>query len=246
MLQYISDTPQIKDVVVSGGDAYMLDPKHLHDIGEELVKIPHLKRIRIASKGLAVCPMRITDKEDYWAKALLEVHAQGRKQGVHVALHTHFNHPSEITWVTKLAAQKLFEQGLTVRNQTVLLRGINDDLETMSTLIHGLADINIQPYYVYQGDMVKGVEDLRTPLWKILDLEQQLLGTIAGFMMPKFVVDLPGGGGKRPAHNYMSYDRSTGVSVYTAPGVEKRGGPDQRYYYHDPMSQEGHDRSAIR
>ncbi|KAK6524704.1 hypothetical protein TWF281_011604 [Arthrobotrys megalospora] len=164
-------------------------------------------------------------------QALVQVTAAARMMGKAVALHTHFNHPNEISWVTKVAAQRLYESGVTVRNQTVLLKGVNDDVTTMKELIHGLADMNIQPYYVYQGDMVRGVEDLRTPLYQSLELERNIRGTIAGFLMPQFVVDLPEGGGKRLVSSYDSYDRKTGVSTFTAPGVKGKN----VFEYHDPL-----------
>jgi lysine 2,3-aminomutase len=233
MFSYIESKPAVTDVVVSGGDSYYLEPEHLALIGERLLAIPHIKRIRFASKGLAVCPSRIVDPMDTWADALIAVASNGRKCGKQVALHTHFNHPNEITWVTKLAASKLFSNGVIVRNQSVLLRGVNNDIDTMSKLIRNLADLNIQPYYVYQGDMVSGVEDLRTPLHEILHIEKQIRGTIAGFMMPHFIVDLPGGGGKRLAMSYESYDRNTGISKFVAPGVT--GTSDKVFEYYDPV-----------
>ena len=231
MFEHIEKTPQIQDVVVSGGDSYYLQPAQLQSVGERLLSIPHIKRFRFATKGLAVCPMRIIDDNDGWSAVFAQLSDKGRKMGKQVAMHTHFNHPNEITWVTKVAARRLFERGVTVRNQTVLLRGVNDNVETMSSLIRKLADLNIQPYYVYQSDMVQGVEDLRTPLSTILELEQNIRGTIAGFMTPAFIVDLPGGGGKRLANSYETYDRKTGVSTYRAPGVAG----DEVFEYYDPV-----------
>ncbi|KAI9726110.1 MAG: hypothetical protein M1834_009426 [Cirrosporium novae-zelandiae] len=231
MFEYIENTPALNDIVVSGGDSYLLDPRRLVQLGERLLNIPHIKRFRLATKGLAVCPSRIVDDADVWADALIHVVNKGRERGVAVAVHTHFNHSNEITWITRLAAEKLFRAGVTVRNQSVLLRGVNNDLDTMKKLIQDLADMNIQPYYVYQGDMVKGVEDLRTPLQEILDLEHNIRGTIAGFMTPSFVVDLPGGGGKRLATSYETYDKKTGISTFRAPGVK---GKDRIFSYYDP------------
>ncbi|KAK6511288.1 hypothetical protein TWF481_000209 [Arthrobotrys musiformis] len=231
VFDYVASTPTLHDIVISGGDSYYLDPQQILEIGQYLLSIPHIQRIRYASKGLAVCPSRILDNEDSWAGALIQVSAAARMMGKSVALHTHFNHPNEISWVTKLAAQRLYESGVTVRNQTVLLRGVNDNTATMKELIHGLANMNIQPYYVYQGDMVRGVEDLRTPLHQSLDLEKNIRGTIAGFLMPQFVVDLPEGGGKRLVSSYDSYDRQTGVSRFTAPGVKGMN----VFEYHDPL-----------
>lgn len=231
MFQYIQTNSAVQDVVVSGGDSYYLMPSQLTSIGERLLSIPHIRRIRVASKGLAVSPMRIIDPNDGWANALIGLSEYGRQVGKDVALHTHFNHAREISWITELAARKLFSAGVTVRNQSVLLRGVNDDVDTMSALIRGLADLNIQPYYVYQGDMVPGLDDLRTPLSTIIRLEKHVRGTIAGFMTPTFVVDLPGGGGKRPVTSYESYDEKTGVSRWKAPGVAG----EKLFEYHDPV-----------
>ncbi|KAH8820394.1 kama family protein [Xylogone sp. PMI_703] len=235
MLEYIANTEAVTDVVISGGDSYYLSPEQVRLIGERLLDIDHVKRLRFASKGLAVSPSRILDPTDTWADELIRLSNLGRRMGKSVALHTHFNHPNEITWVSRKAAQKLFENGVTVRNQSVLLKGVNDDVDTMKTLIRQLADNNIQPYYVYQTDMVKGVEDLRTPLQTILDLECEIRGSIAGFMTPQFVVDLPGGGGKRLAASYETYDRETGISTFIAPAVTGRGKDNKVYEYYDPL-----------
>ncbi|KAJ3994074.1 L-lysine-aminomutase [Lentinula boryana] len=233
MFKYIEETPQLSDIVVSGGDGYYIPPEHLTSITERLLAIPHIRRIRIASKGLAVCPSRILTPGDEWTQAIIKASTAARKMGKSVALHTHFNHPAEMTWITRLATQKLYEEGVTVRNQTVMLRGVNDNVTTMKALIRMLADNNIMPYYVYQGDMVSGVEELRTPLSTILEIERHIRGSIAGFATPNFVIDLPGGGGKRLAVSYDTYDRSTGVSTYVLPG--RNGGKDKVYEHHDPL-----------
>lgn len=145
MFAYIEDTPTLNDIVVSGGDSYLLTPDQLYEIGRRLISIKHIRRFRFASKGLAVWPSRIVDPTDAWTAALIEVSKLARIEGKAVALHTHFNHPNEISWITALAAKRLFVEGVTVRNQSVLLRGVNDDFLTMSSLIRALADINIQP-----------------------------------------------------------------------------------------------------
>ncbi|KXX75227.1 L-lysine 2,3-aminomutase [Madurella mycetomatis] len=232
---YIESQPGLQDIVVSGGDSYYLQPEQLRLIGERLISMPNIKRFRFASKGLAVAPTRVLDESDGWVNALIDISNQAKRAGKAVAWHTHFNHPNEISWISSAASQKLFEEGVMVRNQTVLLRGVNDDVETMSALIRGLADNKIFPYYVYQCDMVERVEHLRTPLQTILDLEAKIRGSIAGFMMPSFVVDLPGGGGKRLACSYQSYDRTTGISTYTAPAVTSHGKENKVYEYYDPI-----------
>lgn len=145
MFEHLWKTPGITDVVVSGGDSYYLTPEQLRMIGERLLEIPHIRRFRFATKGLAVSPSRILDPNDTWADELIRLSWLGRARGKAIAIHTHFNHPNEFSWVTRRAAQMLFANGVTVRNQTVLLRGVNDDVEVMKTLIRDLADNNIQP-----------------------------------------------------------------------------------------------------
>ena len=145
MLTYIMSTPQVADVLVSGGDGYSLEPEQLLALGQRLLGIPHVQRVRFASKGLAVSPSRIIDPADGWAAALERLCAEGRAVGKSVSLQTHFNHPQEISWITEAAAQRLFRAGVAVRNQTVLLNGVNSNFETMSELIRRLAGINIQP-----------------------------------------------------------------------------------------------------
>lgn len=113
-----------------------------------LLEIPHMRRIRIASKGLAVAPSRFLDSSDAWTDALIKLSNLGRKMGKQVCLHTHINHVNEINWITRMAAQKLFENGVIVRNQSVLLKGVNNSEEALFNLIKTLADVNIQPVSV--------------------------------------------------------------------------------------------------
>ncbi|KAF1836867.1 kama family protein [Decorospora gaudefroyi] len=231
VFEHIANDESLQDIVVSGGDAYFLQPDHVREIGYRLLNIPHIKRVRFASKGLAVAPGRIIDNTDPWTDSLIEVSNKGREMGKQVCLHTHINHANEITWITKLAANKLFKHGVIVRNQAVLLKGVNNSFEALSKLITTLSDINIQPYYIYQCDMVKGIEDLRTPLNEIIQLDKELRGTLSGFMMPSFVIDLPGGGGKRLVSTYEEY--TDGVATYKAPGLPGIKG-ERDYTYHDP------------
>jgi len=142
---YIDKQPGLHDIVVSGGDSYYLQPDQLKLIGERLLSMDNIKRIRFASKGMAVAPTRIVDETDGWVNALVDISNAAKRAGKSVALHTHFNHPQEISWVTEMASQKLHQAGVMVRNQTVLLRGVNDDFNTMSSLIRRLADNNIFP-----------------------------------------------------------------------------------------------------
>ena len=228
--EYIANHPQIEDIVISGGDSYHLKPEQLEFIGMQLLKMPNIRRIRYATKGLAVMPQKIFSHHE-WLDALTRVHEYGRKNQKSVVIHTHFNSAQEITWITQKAMQVLFERGITVRNQSVLLRGVNDDERSMILLVKRLGYINIQPYYVYICDMVRSIESLRTSVHTAVKIEKAVRGTTAGFNTPTFVCDAPGGGGKRTIHSYEYYNRETGVSVYMAPSV-KRG---QYFLYFDPL-----------
>src|SRR6266700_2463383 len=228
--EYIQSRPELEDIVISGGDAYQLRAEQITLIGEALLNIPNVRRMRYATKGLAVMPQKILT-DDAWVDAVTRIVELGRKLHKEVVIHTHFNHPSEITAITKAALDKLFERGITVRNQTVLQRGVNDDIATMRLLVKRLSYINVHPYYVYMHDLVKGVEDLRTTLATGLTIEKGIRGATAGFNTPLVVVDAPGGGGKRDAHSFEHYDRETGISVYTSPSVH----PGAIYFYFDPI-----------
>jgi len=236
---YIASRPEIEDIVVSGGDAYQLRAAQITEIGDALLAMPNVRRIRFATKGLAVMPQKIVTDEA-WRDALVRVVERGRKLHKEVVVHTHFNHPNEITWITERATDLLMERGVTVRNQSVLMRGVNDSVETMTRLIKRLSHVNVHPYYVYLHDLVKGVEDLRTTLGTALHLEKNVRGTTAGFNTPTFVIDAPGGGGKRDVHSFEYYDRETGISVFTSPAVQKGA----LYLYFDPLH--ALSRSALR
>jgi lysine 2,3-aminomutase len=227
---YLASRPEIEDVLVSGGDAYQLRAQQIGDIGRALLAMPNIRRLRFATKGLAVMPQKILT-DDAWTDALTRVVERGRAMHKEVALHTHFNHPNEITEITRRAMHKLTERGIVVRNQTVLQRGVNDSVETMVLLVKRLGYVNAHPYYVYVHDLVKGVEDLRTSLDAALRLEKHVRGATSGFNTPVFVVDAPGGGGKRDAHSFEHYDRATGISVYAAPSVKA----DRMFLYFDPL-----------
>jgi lysine 2,3-aminomutase len=227
---YLATRPEVEDVVISGGDAYNMRADWIRTIGTNLLKLPNIRRIRFASKGLAVVPQKVLTDDD-WFRAIAEMSDLGRSLGKQVAFHTHFNHSNEITELSRQALDRFFSAGVTVRNQSVLLRGVNDTREQMGILIKRLSYINVQPYYVYVHDLVKGAEDLRTPLQTALDLEKYVRGLTAGFNTPTFVVDAPGGGGKRSAHSFETYHRNSGISVYTAPSVK----PGRYFMYFDPI-----------
>jgi lysine 2,3-aminomutase len=227
---YIATRPELEDIVISGGDSFNLRADQISEIGNRLLDIPNVRRMRFATKGPAVMPQKLLTDDD-WFGALTSVVQRGREMAKDVVLHTHFNHPNEITSITKRAMDRLMSAGVTVRNQSVLQRGVNDEVETMQLLVRRLGYVNVQPYYVYVHDMVKGVEELRTTVETAINVEKNVRGVTAGFNTPVFVVDAPGGGGKRDAHSFEYYDRITGVSVYTAPSV-KAG---RFFLYFDPI-----------
>lgn len=230
-LQYISERPDVEDVVVSGGDCYRLKPDQIRFLGERLLAMPHVRRFRFATKGIAVQPMKILS-DTAWTDAVTEIVDKGRKLHKDVVIHTHFNHPNEISGITQRACDVLMERGITVRNQSVFQRGVNDSAEVMTELVRKLSYVNVHPYYVYVHDLVKGTEDLRTSVATGVQVEKRVRGSTAGFNTPLFLVDAPGGGGKRDMHSYELYDRETGISVYTAPAVKK----DQLFCMYDPLS----------
>jgi lysine 2,3-aminomutase len=188
--------------------------------------------MRFATKGPAIMPMKLLTHTE-WLDALTTIVERGRTLGKEVVLHTHFNAPEEITWITQQAMRVLFERGIFTRNQSVLIRGVNDTRERMQLLVKRLGHLNVHPYYVYMHDMVKGVEELRTTIGTATDTEKFVRGSTAGFNTPTFVCDAPGGGGKRDVHSYEYYDRENGIAVYAAPSVK----PGKAFVYFDPIDQ---------
>ena len=236
---YIASRPELQDIVISGGDTYQLPAKSLKRIGDALLDIPNVRRMRFATKGPAILPSKILT-DHAWTEALISVVDRGRTMGKDVVLHTHFNSPNEITWITEKAMRLLFERGVFVRNQSVLIRGVNDDKETMRLLVKRLGYLNVHPYYVYMHDMVKGVEDLRTTIQTAIDIEKFVRGSTAGYNTPLFLCDAPGGGGKRDLHSFDYYDRENGIAVYSAPSVK----PGEWFLYYDPIDQLSKDAQA--
>ncbi len=229
-IEAIKKSATIVDVVVSGGDCFRLKASHLLELGSELINLGKLKRIRFASKGLSVLPMKIMH-DRAWTDALIRLSDMGRAQGVEISFHTHINHPREVTHYVVDAARLLFTNGVMVRNQSVLLRGVNDGFSEMTRLVKLLSDNHIHPYYTYVCDLVSGIEDMRTSIDSACHLEKRVRGITAGYNTPLFIVDAPGGGGKRDVHSYEVYDKETGLTVYAAPGVR----PGKLFVYPDPL-----------
>lgn len=201
-IEYIAKTPQVRDVLLSGGDALMVSDERLEYIISRLREIPHVEIVRIGSRTPVVCPQRITDN---LVNMLKKYHP--------IWLNTHFNHPQEITREATEACAKLANAGIPLGNQSVLLRGVNDCVNTMKKLMHELVKMRVRPYYIYQCDLSMGIEHFRTPVSKGLEIIEGLRGHTSGYAVPTFVVDAPGGGGKTPVMPQYVVSQSPGKVV---------------------------------
>ncbi len=186
-IDYIRRTPEVRDVLLSGGDCLCVEDETLEYIISELRKIDHVEIVRLGSRTPVVMPMRITDK---LCAMLKKYHP--------VWLNTHFNHPKEMTEDAAEACRKLADAGIPLGNQSVLLRGVNDCPHIMRDLVHKLVMNRVRPYYIYQCDLSLGIEHFRTPVSKGIEIIEGLRGHTSGYAVPTFVVDAPGGGGKTP------------------------------------------------
>ncbi|MFO7968909.1 MAG: lysine 2,3-aminomutase [Bacillota bacterium] len=192
-IEYIRETKEVRDVLLSGGDALLVSDKFLEDIIKRLREIDHVEVIRIGTRTPVVLPQRITDD---FVNMLKKYHP--------IWLNMQFNHYDEITKESKQAIDKLADAGIPLGNQSVLLKGINDSVEIMKTLVQRLVQIRVRPYYIYQCDLSLGIEHFRTPVSKGIEIIEGLRGHTSGFAVPTFVIDAPGGGGKIPVMpNYV-------------------------------------------
>ncbi len=186
-IDYLRHTPQVRDVLLSGGDPLTLAPKVLERVLNALREIPHIEIIRIGSRVPVFMPQRITDD---LVDLLQRYHP--------LWLNIHVNHPNEITAELAEACDKLSRAGIPLGNQSVLLAGVNDDPYLMRRLVQDLVRIRVRPYYIYQCDLVEGAGHFRTPVARGMEIMEALRGHTSGFSVPTYVVDAPGGGGKIP------------------------------------------------
>lgn len=192
-IQYIRDTPTVRDVLISGGDPLMCRDETIDHVLGALRSIPHVEIIRIGTRMPVVLPQRITDD----LVQILRKHHP-------LWINTHFNHPREFTAASKLALRRLADAGIPLGNQTVLLAGVNDCPRIMKTLVHKLVANRVRPYYLYQCDLSEGLSHLRTPVSKGIEIMESLIGHTSGMAVPTYVIDAPGGGGKIPVMpNYL-------------------------------------------
>ena len=192
-LEYLRRTPQVRDVLISGGDGLTLAPKLFESILRGLREIPHIEIVRIGSRVPVFLPQRIDDE---LCEMLEKYHP--------LWINLHFNHANEITPEVSRAVDRLTKAGLPVGNQSVLLAGVNDCVNIQRDLVHKLVENRIRPYYLYQCDLVEGSGHFRTPVGKGLEIIEGLRGHTSGYAVPTYVIDAPGGGGKIPVMpNYL-------------------------------------------
>jgi len=186
-IEYIQGHPEIRDVLLSGGDPFLLSDSYLEWILKEIRKIPHVEIIRIGTRVPCALPHRITAE---LCEMLKKYHP--------LYVNIHFSHPDEITELSAQACEMLSNAGIPLSSQTVLLKGINDDIDVMKKLMQKLLQIRVRPYYIYQADMTKGINHFRTKIEKGVEIIKSMQGWTSGLADPHFVIDSPGGGGKIP------------------------------------------------
>lgn len=202
-LAWIEAHPEIHDVILSGGDPCLMSTERIARLLRRIREIEHVDYVRLATRTPVTLPQRITDE---LCRAIRDSHER-------TWVMTHFNHPKELSEEARAACARLADAGLPVMNQTVLLRGVNDDPKTLEALFRGLVGSRVRPYYLMQMDPVSGTGHLRTPLRRGMELMAALQGRVSGIALPKLIVDTPGGLGKVPIG--PNYIRSTtdGVTV---------------------------------
>jgi len=209
MVDYVARTPALREVIVSGGDPLLLSESLLDWLLGALRAIPHVEVLRIGSRAPVTLPMRLTPE----LCAMLKSHRP-------LWFNTQFNHPREITPESALACERLLMAGIPVSNQSVLLRGVNDDYETMRDLLYGLQRISVRPYYLFQCDPVRGTDHFRTELWTGLGITEKLWRNVSGLCLPRYVLDCPGGRGKIPLQPFS-----------LLPGGEGKGEAEEQHFF---------------
>lgn len=187
VFQYLEKHTEVRDVLLSGGDPLLFSDKKLERILSRLRSIEHIEFVRIGSRVPVFLPQRITPE---LCSMLQKYHP--------LFLSVHVNHPRELTLEVKEGLERLANHGVPIGNQSVFLRGVNDDLETMKTLVQKLLLCRVRPYYLYQLDLIKGSSHLQAPVAKGLEIMEGLRGHTTGYAVPQYVIDAPGGGGKVP------------------------------------------------
>jgi lysine 2,3-aminomutase len=223
-LDYLRKTPQVRDVLLSGGDPLTLAPKVLERLLVSLREIPHIEIIRIGSRVPVFMPQRVTDE---LCDVLQRFHP--------LWLNIHVNHPNEISKELEIACDKLTRAGIPLGNQSVLLAGVNDCVNIQRKLVQDLVQIRVRPYYLYQCDLVDGAGHFRTPVSKGIQIIEGLRGHTSGYAVPTFVVDGPGGGGKIPVMpNYLISSSDHKIVLRNYEGYITTYEEPIEYQIHDP------------
>ncbi|WP_413381069.1 lysine 2,3-aminomutase [Alkalihalobacillus sp. 1P02AB] len=243
-INYIRETPAVRDVLISGGDGLLINDTILEYILKNLREIDHVEIIRIGTRAPVVFPQRITDN---LCNILKKYHP--------VWLNTHFNTSIEITEEAKEACEKLVNAGVPVGNQAVILAGINDSVRIMKKLMHDLVKMRVRPYYIYQCDLSEGIGHFRAPISKGLEIIEGLRGHTSGYAVPSFVVDSPGGGGKITLQpNYLLSQSPDKVVLRNFEGVITSYPEPEHYvagraddYFNDiyPMTEQEQKKSGV-
>ncbi|MCP4356741.1 MAG: lysine 2,3-aminomutase [Chloroflexi bacterium] len=225
-IDYIARTPQVRDVLLSGGDPLLLPQKVLEDLLRRLHAIPHVEIIRIGSRVPVFMPQRVTDD---LVAMLCQFHP--------LWLNVHFNHPKEISPEVSVGLGRMADAGIPLGNQSVLLAGVNDCPNIMKALVHKLVLNRVRPYYLYQCDLVHGAGHFRTPVAVGIEIMEALRGHTSGYAIPTFVIDAPGGGGKIPIMpNYMLSQSAERVVVRNYEGFMTAYTQPDEYTRHDPAT----------
>ncbi len=225
-IEYLKNTPQVRDVLLSGGDPLTLAPKLLEELLTRLREIPHIEIIRIGSRVPVFMPMRVTAE---LTDMLQKFHP--------LWMNIHVNHPNEISQELAEAADRLTRAGIPLGNQSVLLAGVNDCVHIQRDLVQKLVRIRVRPYYIYQCDLVEGAGHFRTPVAKGIEIIEGLRGHTSGFAVPTYVVDAPGGGGKIPVMpNYHISSSDHKIVLRNYEGYITTYEEPQDYTAHDPKT----------
>lgn len=225
-LAYIAATPQVRDVLISGGDPLLLADRVLENLLMRLRAIPHVEVIRIGTRVPVFLPQRVTPD---LVAMLRRYHP--------LWMNIHFNHPKEITPEVEIALGRLADAGIPLGSQTVLLAGTNDCPNVILALVHQLVKNRVRPYYLYQCDLVPGAGHFRTPVAKGIEIVEALRGHTSGFAVPTFVIDAPGGGGKVPLMpNYLLSMSESHVIVRNFEGMVSSYVQPTHYQGHDPAA----------
>jgi lysine 2,3-aminomutase len=230
-VEAIAADRSITDVLISGGDVANLGAERLADLLKQIEGLPQLRRVRLGTRGFLANPVVLAPGRG-WFEAIAATSERLQARGVEFAVHVHFNCAAELNPLSSAVLNHYSRLGtVRLRNQSVCMDGVNSSSAQMLNLIDGLIARRIDPYYVYQHDLIPGCEHLRTTIAETCELEIVCRGRVAGCDLPDFIIDLPEGGGKRSVHSYESYDKVAGIARYRSPVIS----PERIYEYFDPI-----------